>query len=293
MAAPATSSGPRDPTLSNSPSPRGSPSSPSASSGAGARRKAGKYEVVSARIPIGHERDGIAYYTVNVRTADGDKWSSVKRFSSFERLHAILVDLFGHRGFPPGADLPPKKFKFFTSHVSEHFIEERRCLLDSYLSKMLKVPEVAKSDVFLEFLASDTLASWVEPPAEGTEPGEDCEVTGVTIPQTRLMSDHVLYQVDVSNARKRKTFSKWTVLKRFGQFFELDHELRANFAGDERTLALLPASPVRQSKLLYDHMDPHFIEHRRVLLENYLHKLLLMPIIAKNAAFLTFLGVQM
>jgi len=158
-----------------------------------------------------------------------------------------------------------------------------------------QVPEVVKSDVWLDFLRSDALPEWVEPSASSSAlplPSDDAEVTGVSIPQTRLMSDHVLFQVDVVNARKRKTFSKWTVLKRFGQFFDLDAALRADFAEEDELLALLPASPQRQSKLLFDHMSPHFIEHRRVLLENYLLKLLAIPAVAKNASFLMFLGVQ-
>ena len=101
-----------------------------------------------------------------------------------------------------------------------------------------------------------------------------------------------LAQVDVSNAKKRKTFSKWTVLKRFGQFYDLDAQLRLDFGEDESILSILPASPQRQSKLLYDHMEAHFIEHRRVLLEHYLVKLLNIPPVAKNVNFLAFLGVQ-
>ena len=73
---------------------------------------------------------------------------------------------------------------------------------------------------------------------------------------------------------------------------ELDAQLRADFAADEHALATLPASPQRQSKLLYDHMDAHFVEHRKILLDNYLQKLLKLPFVAKNATFLTFLGVQ-
>jgi hypothetical protein len=112
---------------------------------------------------------------------------------------------------------PCCQFKFFVSHVSEHFIEERRCLLDSYLNKMLKVPDVVKSDVWLEFFSSDALDDYVEPPQETAIP-DDCEITSVSIPQTRLMSDHVLFQVDVMNAKKRRTFQKWTVLKRYARF---------------------------------------------------------------------------
>ncbi len=48
------------------------------------------------------------------------------------------------------------------------------------------------------------------------------QVTHISIPSTRLMSDHVLYQVHMSNMRKRQSFSRWTVLKRYGQFYNLD-----------------------------------------------------------------------
>ena len=83
-----------------------------------------------------------------------------------------------------------------------------------------------------------------------------------------------------------------TVLKRFAQFHEVDDLLRSEFASDEHTLSQLPASPSRQSKLLYDHADPHFIEQRRCLLENYLNKLLKIDNVTKSHNFLTFLGVQ-
>ena len=180
-----------DPTLSEPSSPRnGTPTKRNNGNG-----KVEKFEVKSVSIPYGKEQDGIVYYTVNVITANDEKWSCLKRFSAFERLHQVLMDLFGHRGFPPGADLPPKKFKFFVSHVSDHFIEERRCLLDSYLQKMMKVPEVIRSDVWLDFLSSDELDHFVEPPEVKLEPAEDAEITSIAIPQTRLMSDHVLYQV--------------------------------------------------------------------------------------------------
>lgn len=51
---------------------------------------------------------------------------------------------------------------------------------------------------------------------------EDVEVTDLSVPATRTMTNHVLYQIDVLNMKKRSTFSKWTVLKRFNQFYEMD-----------------------------------------------------------------------
>jgi hypothetical protein len=75
--------------------------------------------------------------------------------------------------------------------------------------------EISKSPELIEFFDTDKcehVQEVVEPPMELPE---DIEVTDITIPTTRTMSDHVLYQLDVVNSRKRRTFQKWTVLKRY------------------------------------------------------------------------------
>ncbi len=126
-----------------------------------------------------------------------------------------------------------------------------------------------------------------------TQLPEDVEVTSVAIPQTRMMSDHVLYQVDVVNERKRRSFQKWTVLKRFAQFVEMDEALRAAFAHRPDVMSSLPSLPEKVYKVIQDHMDDHFVEKRRVLLENYLQKLLLVTPVLYNTDFLAFLGVSL
>jgi hypothetical protein len=160
----------------------------SADAGGASGRRKGKFELNGVGVVVGSEREGIVYYTVNVYASDGDKWSCQKRFSQFEALHAVLVELHGHRGFPAGADLPPKKLKLFVAHTEGHFIEERRCLLNHYLTRMAKVRDVTSSDVWLDFLSSDVLPHFVEPPFDAVCVREDSEVTGVSIPQTRMMS---------------------------------------------------------------------------------------------------------
>ena len=92
MSSASSSAGPRDPTL-NEPA---SPHTPQPSHNATTTRE--KFDVASVAIPMGVERDGVVFYNVNVKTTDGDKWSSLKRFSAFERLHQVLSELFGHRG---------------------------------------------------------------------------------------------------------------------------------------------------------------------------------------------------
>jgi hypothetical protein len=105
------------------------------------------------------------------------------------------------------------------------------------------------------------------------------------------MSDHVLYQIDVVNNKKRKTFSKWTVLKRFGQFYEMDSAVRGDFADKPDILSTFPAPPQRKAKLFNDHLDESFVEQRRILLENYLVRMLEHQHVVRNKHFLVFLGV--
>jgi hypothetical protein len=69
------------------------------------------------------------------------------------------------------------------------------------------------------------------------------------------MSDHILFQVDVVNAHKRRTFQKWTILKRYGQFFDMDQAVRTEIAHKYDAIAEMPPFPPRKTKLLVDHMD--------------------------------------
>ena len=75
------------------------------------------------------------------------------------------------------------------------------------------------------------------------------------LPSFRTMSDHILFQVDVANAHKRRTFQKWTILKRYGQFFDMDQAVRTEIAHKYDAIAEMPPFPPRKTKLLVDHMD--------------------------------------
>jgi len=237
------------------------------------------------------DAEGTVYYIINVQ-GSFNKWSVQKRYSQFETLAADVLAEMAGKPLPAGAELPPKRIKLFTSHVSPAFIEERRVLLEAYLKKLVSVERLARSNCLTRFLTSDRTETAAETKEDVYELPEDVEITGISIPATRSMSDHVLYQIDVTNSRKRKTFSKWTVLKRFGQFFDMDSALRAGYVDQPDILASLPAPPQRKAKLFNDHMDDTFVEQRRVLLENYLNKLLLNEYAVRDKHFLTFLGVS-
>lgn len=243
-------------------------------------------EFKKVAIPTTEVNDGTVFYHVNVE-ADGGSWSVLKRYSQFEEFHAAMQQVMG---FPPTAELPGKRFKLFTSHVDPEFVEERRCILEAYLKRLVESKGLGDDKTLRNFLNSDKQAPKVAPASEPVL--EDVEVTGISAPSTRIMTDHVLYQIDVVNEHKRKTFSKWTVLKRFGQIFDMDAALRESLAGDLDVLALMPPPPQRHAKIIFDHMDEAFIEQRRVLLENYLSRLIKIPGCVRSPVLLGFLGVE-
>jgi len=256
-----------------------------------------KLNIKAVTIPTGRvSNEGVVFYVVNVK-GSFNSWSVEKRYSQFEELQLGLVDAKGQHslhGLPTNLDLPPKKYKLFTSHISPQFIEERRCLLENYLRKLLTSPDLAKNEMLLKFLTTDKCSDITQTSEikSSEEMPDDVEITGVTIPATRSMSDHILYQIDVVNSRKRKSFSKWTVLKRFGQFYEMDCAVRASFVDRSEISNAMPAPPQRRAKLFNDHMDTSFVDQRRVLLENYLQKMLSIVDVVRNKDFLTFLGVN-
>jgi hypothetical protein len=195
--------------------------------------------------------------------------------------------------------LPPKQFRLpgMAFSTSPELIEERRLLLEVYLQRLLSTSELAQSQPFLQFLATDKISdidAGVAPDqlVEVVELPVDVEVTELSIPRTRTMSDHVLFQIDCVNDRKRTSLSKWTVLKRFGQFYEMDSELRGSFAEQPEVAAALPSAPKRESKLLVDHMSPTFVEQRRLLLEQYLKKMMTCIPVLQSPIFLKFIGVS-
>lgn len=140
----------------------------------------------------------------------------------------------------------------------------RRCLLEAYLRKLIVVPALLETKTLMGFLNSNHCEN--QDTKEEETPAEmpnDVEITDICIPSTRPMSDHVLYQIDVVNIKKRKSYSKWTVLKRFGQMWDLDVALRAEYASQPVFLESLPLFPERKVKVFADHMDDLFVEQRR------------------------------
>ena len=83
--------------------------------------------------------------------------------------------------------------------------------MENYIKKLISMKETSKSQTLKMFFSTDKTTFYeVQEDKEESQLPEDVEVTHVCIPATRTMSDHVLYQIELTNSRKRKSFSKWT-----------------------------------------------------------------------------------
>jgi len=84
------------------------------------------------------------------------QWMRLKRFTQFYEMDCKLRSSivtehpsFNVESLPP---TPPRRLKFIHDHMDDDFIEERRVLLENYLAHLLRLPEVARNEHFLEFL---------------------------------------------------------------------------------------------------------------------------------------------
>jgi len=223
----------------------------------------------------------VGYYYVNVKI-DCEGHVVMKRYKQFEELHHDLARRYNHK-LP---FMPQKKVKQITDHTTPYFVEKRRALLDNYCKKLLTNKQIGQSKEVLEFFRSDVDNSkQFEYETIPAFPREQ-EVTDISIPKFRKMTDHILYTLDVTNAN---TGSNWIVLKRFTQFRKMDKKVRKSIPDEIKNS--LPKRPKRKSKVWRDHMNAEFIEERRVMMENYLRRILCVPQVAHNEHFLNFLGV--
>lgn len=230
---------------------------------------------------VAQSESEIVFYVINVKV-DGEGFVVVKRYKQFEQLHVDLASRYNQK-LPY---LPVKKIKAITNHTSHYFMEKRRALLDNYCKRLLSNRTLGQSQEVLTFFSQD-----IDSTREFSYEVVPCfpltqEVTDISIPKYRKMTDHILYTIDVTN---KNTDSNWIVLKRFTQFRSMDKKVRKGLTED--VLERMPKRPKRKSKVWRDHMSPEFIEERRVMLQNYLRRILCLPQVAHNEHFLNFLGI--
>ena len=84
------------------------------------------------------------------------RWNLWLRFEFFYVLHQMMQELVTELSTPENRIIlppfPEKRLKLFTDHFNEHFIENRRMLLDNYLQKILANRYLRHSEIFISFL---------------------------------------------------------------------------------------------------------------------------------------------
>eukprot|EP01084_Bolivina_argentea_P290476 498962_1 len=108
----------------------------------------------------------------------------------------------------------------------------------------------------------------------------------VSIPSYHIADDVVVYEVDVSNKKLR-----WNLWLRY-EFFYVLHQMMQELVTElssQDNQVILPPFPEKRLKILTDHFNEHFIENRRMLLDNYLQKTLANRYLRHSEIFISFL----
>jgi len=255
-----------------------------------------RIDIVSLEVDWVNE---VVYYNIRAELAEeAEVLYLSKRYSQFRALNRELKNIIPRYRLPP---LPTKELVIWTDHTDTRFVEERRALLEHFLSEAVNIGEVREAAVMHEFLHSNEISANVARAIEEQFSSanenlqnvvEELEVAEIWVPSTKKMRDHCLYQIHCANGSvaERSEWNEWVVLKRYRDFYDMDHNLREELPSG--VVKDLPVLPERQSKIMTDHMDPDFIDQRRILLQNYLQKLVRVPDVQHCQSFLKFVNVN-
>jgi len=113
-------------------------------------------------------------------------------------------------------------------------------------------------------------------------------VQQINIPSFSRLGEAIYYDITIANEDLR-----WSLLKRFSEFCELNDYLEARALEQDpsgASMSDLPPFPDKHWKIFTDHLDYNFIEQRRYLLENYLIKLIKVPKYGQSQVLMDFLS---
>jgi hypothetical protein len=249
----------------------------------------------SLRFSIGNHRvvNETVYFVLLIKSSEDDKNPRAvsKRYSQFLELYEDLVKLS-----PDLPSLPGKKIKLFTNHLDAGFIEQRRVLLETFMKKVSEIESCRTSNSLRLFLDTDQIELRESEKLDDVgilKEYHSLDVAEVWIPSVKVMADHTLFQIHCANSEKEQggnpDLNEWVSLKRYQDFFDIDQKLRQAYP----TLAVhFPPLPEKVLKILIDHNDSKFVEERRVVLENYLKKMIRIEQVVNDKHFLRFLNAD-
>ena len=118
----------------------------------------------------------------------------------------------------------------------------------------------------------------------------------VTIPRACIGRDEengsvVWFQVDTVCTAGDGTQRQTSVHRRFRDFGELSDDLRSSFKGNH-LLGNVPDLPRKELKIIANHMDPVFIEERRVRLELFMARIVQVGRFCTAPCLLSFVGMS-
>lgn len=85
---------------------------------------------------------------------------------------------------------------------------------------------------------------------------------------------------------------RWNVWHRFDSFYMLHHmllEIATSLSQSQQRYIVLPPFPEKHIKYVVDHFNREFVENRRMLLENYIRRVLSMPDFKHSTILTSFL----
>lgn len=125
-----------------------------------------------------------------------------------------------------------------------------------------------------------------------SESMEDSRGIMVEVPDAMMMGNGVVFYRVVSQITRPDGVVSGCCHRRFSEFVLFFRQLKASFSQSNRRhlVSSLPKPPPKQAKVLHDHHSAVFIESRRVSLEQWLRRLLMVPGLSDEPEMVSFLG---
>ena len=120
-----------------------------------------KHENIKIEIALGEKKPGTFFskaYQTYVIAVPLLNLKVIRRYSDFEWLRQILVNIFSSSVIPP----IPKKNKLGGDRFNEEFLEKRTRTLEKFLNLLNKDPIIRSSQLFYDFLSIEELNKFYE-----------------------------------------------------------------------------------------------------------------------------------
>ena len=120
-----------------------------------------KHENIKIEIALGEKKPGTFFskaYQTYVIEVPLLNLKVIRRYSDFEWLRQILVNIFSSSVIPP----IPKKNKLGGDRFNEEFLEKRTRTLEKFLNLLNKDPIIRSSQLFYDFLSIEELNKFYE-----------------------------------------------------------------------------------------------------------------------------------